>query len=487
MPPPVRPRLLLAALAAVCALACKARSAPPPETGVPAAVAEMADAARAGDRARLGRVFAEDFRSIYPGASAKAELAAFLARDPAEWRPFFFTDALRWTRAGGGRAWALLSTDLPAGGALSPPLPPARRATLLQLRPEGGLWRVESFRSLVVRESAGWIDAALGAPPSGEERTARAEVSAPGVFTLALPEAGEIVPVGWEIENEGAPVRSLRLTPEAGGVWDLGAVVERARADAADEAALARTLWRFVTLHRASTEVEPPERLRSPALFLAASGEGQCGLAARALASLWKAAGLEGRVYLLGGHAAAEVRLGGRRRLFDPDQGAVYEDGGEILSAARLARRPEIVAALADDLGRGPGGLPAREMARLYGDWKRHGTEDVAPATFPPLGVDLARGDRLALLWRAGGPPADLREAAPLLRAEGVLRTSGAPTGLAALGEGKAADGARVVRFPISPWLAPAPAPGANRLRVAFDAEPGAPVSLAITLRYRAR
>lgn len=486
MPPP-RLRVPPAALAAALALACAPKAPPPPETGVPAAVSEMAEAAASGDRARLGRVFAEDFRAIYPGASAKAELAAFLARDPSEWRPFFFTDALRWTRAGGGRAWALLAADLPAGTRLSPPLPLARRATLLQLRPEGGLWRVESFRSLVARESAGWIDAALGAPPSGEERTARADVSAPGVFTVALPEAAEIVPVAWEIENAGAPVRGLRLTPEAGGVWDLGAFVERARADAPGEAALARALWRLVTLHRASTEIEPPEALRSPALFLAASGEGQCGLAARALASLWKAAGLEGRVYLLGGHAAAEVRLGGRRRLFDPDQGAVYEDGGEILSAARLARRPEIVAALADDLGRGPGGLPAREMAKLYGDWRRHGTEDVPPATFPPLGVDLARGDRLTLRWRAGGPAADLRDPAPLLRAEGVLRTSGAPTGLAALGAAASEGGETVVRFPISPWLPPAPAPGANRVRVAFEAEPGAPVSLAITLRYRAR
>ncbi len=184
-------------------------------------------------------------------------------------------------------------------------------------------------------------------PPSGEDRKLRFTLTASGAVGPILWKPAEEL-VSLRLENLGSstvlhPRVFVSGLPPADS---LEALLQRALggSPAEDEEARAIALWQLVKAGR-THDWPSGDRLEDPVRLLGIYGYSLCSSAARALADLAVAAGLEARVRNAPGkHVVTEIRLQGRWSLFDPDGEVFFRNPrGQIASLEEIQKDPDIL------------------------------------------------------------------------------------------------------------------------------------------------
>jgi hypothetical protein len=86
--------------------------------------------------------------------------------------------------------------------------------------------------------------------------------------------------------------------------------------------------------------------LHGPVRLLSSLGFGYCDDVASAFAFLAKEAGMETRVWTLGGHVVPEVLVDGRWEMYDPDIGVIYHNRqGQVANLEELQADPSLITA----------------------------------------------------------------------------------------------------------------------------------------------
>jgi hypothetical protein len=127
-------------------------------------------------------------------------------------------------------------------------------------------------------------------------------------------------------------------------VWDVVIDMLAYPRRIADEE-LHQLAWRYVseTTQHASP-LTGGTFLHRPELFLRSVGAGFCDDRASVLHWIWRALGYNARVMALNGHVVAEVMVGGRWEMYDPDYGIYYLDRkGVVASVEDLQGDPSLV------------------------------------------------------------------------------------------------------------------------------------------------
>ncbi|GJM21690.1 MAG: hypothetical protein DHS20C15_16050 [Planctomycetota bacterium] len=226
-------------------------------------------------------------------------------------------------------------------------------------------------------------------------------------YAVDLPMGGEVDDVGLLIENFG---RKSVVAPQVSrpGVpsWrDMTSLVSAAVGDAGSPSEVALAIWRFLVLNRDHGQpAHEGAELHDPVKLLNVYGYGLCDDAANAFAHLARAAGLEARVWGLGGHVVAEAFFDDAWHLFDPDHEVYYRDAsGEILGVEDLVARPEQLAAAVRLPGRAAYSLDTARVTEIYasaGDNQLARYPD--PAQFHQMEFTLRAGERV-MFWLGKG------------------------------------------------------------------------------------
>lgn len=227
-------------------------------------------------------------------------------------------------------------------------------------------------------------------------------------YALELPADRAVESVGLLIENLGRkPVIAPRVARADAGSWhDLEALTRAAVGDAEQPEDVALALWRFLVLNRDHAQpAHEGAELHDPVKLLNVYGYGLCDDAANAFAHLARAAGLQARVWGLGGHVVAEAFYDGSWHLFDPDHEVHYRDAdGRVLGVEQLAARPELLAAAVRVPGRPVYSLDMTRVAAVYASTDDNALADYpTPARFHEMDVTLREGERV-MLWAHAGP-----------------------------------------------------------------------------------
>lgn len=155
-------------------------------------------------------------------------------------------------------------------------------------------------------------------------------------------------------------VNGRRLTDKTQLLWDIMAAPPSNAGEP-----LHRRAWRhMVALSRHSYPLSENLFVHQPDLFLRSIGTGFCDDMSSALHWIWRELGMEARVVGLGGHVVAEVRVGDRWEMYDPDYGVYMLNGaGFVASVSDLELDQAPLSAPAESLR----GYPhVRNLAELY-------------------------------------------------------------------------------------------------------------------------
>lgn len=152
---------------------------------------------------------------------------------------------------------------------------------------------------------------------------------------------------GWRFLNETSVDRPTLLSINGVPMFDdLRVVMEMLRMprSAPDESLHVRA-WRFVTAWRKpAVPFSSGLFVHQLDLYLRSIGAGRCDDNASVLWHLWKLLGYEARIWGLGSHIVAEVRVNGRWEAYDPHYGVYYlTRDGVVASVADLERSPDLV------------------------------------------------------------------------------------------------------------------------------------------------
>lgn len=123
-------------------------------------------------------------------------------------------------------------------------------------------------------------------------------------------------------------------------------------------------IWKFLVDWRYHhTPAESGDELHDPVKFLNVYGYGFCDDCATNFSVLANRAGLQSRVWGLGGHVVGETFYDGRWHMFDPDHQVFYRNQqGVIAGVEELSQHPELITKTPQD----PIGSPSALIAQLY-------------------------------------------------------------------------------------------------------------------------
>lgn len=202
------------------------------------------------------------------------------------------------------------------------------------------------------------------------------------------------------IENAGAStIRSPRLILKDRPSPDsVEAILEAQLAGAKTDEEKAVALWSFV--EQARVHDWPAHREKSDPVKLASVyGYGFCNHAARSLAVLAQAAGLEARTRdYPGEHVVCEILIDGRWALFDPDGGIFYRNAsGQIATVDELRAHPEWIKAQPSPL------YPEEKLVRLYQRDDAKLRSDFSKDSGFRVTFDLRPGESITFLRRPAG------------------------------------------------------------------------------------
>lgn len=106
--------------------------------------------------------------------------------------------------------------------------------------------------------------------------------------------------------------------------------------------------------------------MHEPSLYLNSLGAGLCDDAATALSLIWKAMGYQSRIWLLQGHVVAEVRVGDRWQMYDPDlRVSFFSRDGLVAGVEELGSNPDLITAPTNPTSSNPYVYSVR-MAQIY-------------------------------------------------------------------------------------------------------------------------
>jgi len=228
-------------------------------------------------------------------------------------------------------------------------------------------------------------------------------------FQATIPVGDDERPIhgGVTIRNRADSVlRDVALSVDGHSYFrTTGAMIARAVPEGATDDEKAFALYNFVKRHRyhwfppEETLVNAGAEMHCPVRFLGVYGYGWCDDAAINLALLWRAAGLESRVWMLNGHVVPEVRYDASWHVMDPDAETFYvkPSSGELASVKQLEQAPVLV--LRSRMGLAHYEARRRSMAEYYR------TTDNYAVPLPPdrkhnLQLNLLPGEDILYPWR---------------------------------------------------------------------------------------
>lgn len=123
-------------------------------------------------------------------------------------------------------------------------------------------------------------------------------------------------------------------------------------------------IWKFLVDWRYHhVPAESGDEIHDPVKFLNVYGYGFCDDCATNFSVLANKAGLQSRVWGLGGHVVGETFYDGRWHMFDPDHQVFYRNKqGTIAGVEELSQHPELITKTRQD----PIGSPTDLIAQLY-------------------------------------------------------------------------------------------------------------------------
>jgi hypothetical protein len=141
-----------------------------------------------------------------------------------------------------------------------------------------------------------------------------------------------------------------------------------------------RKLWRFLISNVVHDyPLSENTWLMDPLVTINSLGWGFCSNVASAFVRIAEQAGLEGRVWGLGGHVVPEVRVSdGTWQMYDPDLAVYYQNSdGSVASVSDLESQPHLVSEPIDPLHPvGPGTPYSEYVASIYGSSEDNAVDD---------------------------------------------------------------------------------------------------------------
>jgi len=153
----------------------------------------------------------------------------------------------------------------------------------------------------------------------------------------------------WRVDNESSTDRTTLLSIDGRPLFDrMAMLTEMLRLPGAGPAEpLYRRAWRLVKHWSGGAVPITGGRFQHQTdLYLRSIGAGRCDDDASALRELWSWLGYEARVWGLGGHIVAEVRVNGRWEMYDSHYGVYFHTrSGTVAGVEELHADPERVLA----------------------------------------------------------------------------------------------------------------------------------------------